>query len=546
MEDPIISFLNDINRGADYLVAVLLVLGALYLTIRYTIKRIQKYVLAGEGAYKGIFLGILMLAEMTLACFVLIWFPVGLAKAVTPGDQTYRDVYNLSWVFRWLLIFMATPPLIWLMTRKYSGFRGLYAAIFVLTIALFGWFYQHWFGIVLISLPIYAALGWLIYQLAQVVLPARHPENRDERWLKFRALLAYLLSFQFPVWVAVASASREFEERIKGNNFSGAIEPGIVWTHAHQVAGISAGIEFMQVEGPGLIFTKIYGRPIALVDLRTQIRTTEFDAITKDGIAIKAVLFTAFVIDFEDWPKSNWDDDQIKKMREDIIQNPYLRKGIKVDQKVGSYWYSTARVKSVLSMAGINTTPKDGDTGPVVYWDEWVLKQIENVARQVLSQRTIDELWRPLKNDADTSALDEIAGEIRKIVEPPLRRGGIHLYGCRVVNFNLPEDSPIRKQQIESWETLWNQRITKTKSEAAAIRKEEIEKAHAHAKSEILAAIAESIEKARALHHDLPRHVIALYYIHAIEEVMQKQAEPPSPEAKERLDTIKSYLLFNQ
>jgi hypothetical protein len=182
-----------------------------------------------------------------------------------------------------------------------------------------------------------------------------------------------------------------------------------------------------------------------------------------------------------------------------------------------------------------------------VNWDDWALKQVENAARQVLSQRTMDELWHPVENDAGKSALDEIAVQVRKIAEPGLRKTGINLIACRVVNFKLPENSPIRRQQIDSWKTLWDQRITAAQSDAAAIRAEEIEKAHAYAKSEMLDAIADSIEKARALHPDLPRHVIALYYIHAIEEIVRKQPEASSKkEDKERLEMVKSILLYDQ
>jgi hypothetical protein len=382
-----------------------------------------------------------------------------------------------------------------------------------------------------------------MYHLAQVILPASQPEEKRERKMKFWALFSYMVGMQFPVWIAKESAGRDFEIRIKGNNFSGGIEPGIVWTRSHQAAGISAGIEFNKVEGPGIIFTKTYARPIALVDLRTQIRIVEFDATTKDGMAFKATIFAAFVIDSEDWPKENWRQTDLEQMAEDVEQNPHLEKGIKVDQKIGRYHYSTARVKSVLSTAGINTNPKEGEAGPIVYWDDWTLKQIENATRQVLSQRSMDGLWRPIDNKAGASALDEIAEEIRKIVGPKLRRTGINLYACRVVNFRMPEN--IRQQQIDSWKTLWDQRIATALFDASAIREEEIEKAHAYAKSEILDAIADSIEKARAVHPDLPRHVIALYYIHAIEEIVQKRPEVDSKEAKQRLDMVKSYLLYN-
>jgi hypothetical protein len=538
----IISFLDAINTGIGYIAAALFLLSLAILVVWYSISRINSYTKKGEDAGKGIFLGVIALVEALIFGYVIVFFPAVLEGAV----QHRLDWHIKAEVFRWIFLFLTLPPLLYLLTRKYSGYRGLYTAGVILIIGLLGWLFERWLGVILISVPIYAILLHLINQLAQVVIPASNPGDKRERFPKFKVLLFYILGLQFPVWIAKDSAGRDFDTRIRGDYFNDFASPGLVWTHSHQVAGISAGVEFDQVEGPGTIFTDTYKRPIALVDLRTQIRTAEVDATTRDGITFKAILFTAFAIDFEDWPKKGWDHANSMRMTEDIKNNPALAKGIKINRRNGHYWYSTARVKSVLSTAGVDINPKDDVAGPVVYWDELAVKQVENAARQILSQRTVDELWRPVENGAGSSALDEIAKQIREIVEPNLRRIGITLYACRVVNFDIPLDSPVRKQQVDSWKTIWDQRITAALSEAAAIRKEEIEKAHAYAKSEVLDAIADSIEKARAEHPDLPRHVIALYYIHAIEEIVQKQPEAGSQEAKDRLEMIKQILLYNQ
>jgi hypothetical protein len=542
MDQRIISFLNAINRGIDYVVAVFFVLLLAGVVVWYTVGRVRSYKKKGDDPAKGLFLGVIMLVEMVITGYIILVFPMVLQKA---------SISRFGWeipagFIRWFLIFLILPAYFYLGTRKYSGVRGFFSVLTVLIISLFGWQFEHWIGVALISLPILGVLLYLLYHLAQVVLPSSSPENQKEHINKFIALLTYMFGVQFPVWVAKDSAGRDFEMRIIGNNFSGSIEPGIVWTYAHQTAGISAGIEFTRVEGPGIVFTKVYERPIALVDLRTQIRTTAFDAMTKDGITFKAFMFAAFVVDFDDWPKEKWDRVDFQQMVRDIQQNPDLKKGIKVDRKIGSYHYSTARIKSVLSTIGINTNPRERDAGPIIYWDEWTLKQIENAARQVLSQRTMNDLWHPLVDEAGTGALDEIAAEVRKIVGPKLRSIGINLFACRVVNFILDPDSLIRQQQIDSWKSLWSQRITAALSEAAAIQKEEIEKAKAYAKSEILDAIAESIEKARGLGNSLPRHLVALYYFHAIENIVKKRPGATAQEDKEWLDTIKSYLLYNQ
>lgn len=536
------SFLNTVNLGMNYLVTVLFLSALGALVIWYTFGRIRSYGKKGGPPGRGLFLGIMALVEAAIFAAFILLLPVALAQSKLVHGRIEPTF------FRWILLYLSFPTIIYLITRKHSGERGFYTALIILTIALFGWFYERWIGILFISLPIYALLLHLTYRLAQVILPASDPDDQKEYWSKFRAFFFYLLGVQYPFWVVGETASREIEMRIPGDYFRGFFEPGTVWMRPHQVVGISAGIEFNQVEGPGILFTKTYDRPVAVADLRTQLRTCEVDATTRDGIPVRAVLFASFAIDREDWPKKGWRPQDLKRLEEDGRTNPLLAAGLRLDRQTGSFPYSTARVKSVLSTAGVDASTPDGVNG-VVYWDEWALKQVENATRQVLSERTVDELWLPQVNRPGASALDEMAAKIKELAEPSLRRAGITLFTGRVVNFSMDENSHVRKQQIETWKTIWAQRITAAKADADAARQEEIEKAHAYAKSEILDAIADSIEKARTEHKDLPRHVIALYYIHALEEIIKKQpsgSENGQKEAKERLDIAKQLLLYNQ
>jgi hypothetical protein len=228
MEERIISFLDAINSGIDTLFAVLFVLGLLVWVVSYTVGKVRGYAKKNDSPSKGIFLGIIMLVFMALEAFTIIQFPITLEKAFQAGyDWSIR-----SDTFRWILLYLIIPPYFYLATRKYSGWRGFFAAIIITTIGLAGWQFERWIGILLISLPIYAVLLYLIYHYAQVILPSLNPVEKKERALKFNALLSFMLGAQFPVWVAKESAGRDFEMRIAGDNSSGkGIEPGIVWTH---------------------------------------------------------------------------------------------------------------------------------------------------------------------------------------------------------------------------------------------------------------------------------------------------------------------------
>ncbi|MCS7011544.1 MAG: SPFH domain-containing protein, partial [Anaerolineales bacterium] len=401
--------------------------------------------------------------------------------------------------WRWIFLYLVIPTIPALYFRKYRGRQAFIAMVILLTIALVGWSYAQWLGILFISAPIYVIGTLLTHKLAQVILPSSNPEDPTEIRQKFRILLFYLLGMQYPYWAVQGKATHDTVKRIDGDFFVKWTAPGAVWMYSHQVAGISAGIEFDNIEGPGIVFTDTYNRPIAIVDLRTQIRVAELDALTKDGVPIRPVIFTSFGIDRENWPKKGWKSEEIRRLSEDVQANPHLRQGLDIDRPIGSFPYSTGRVKAALSMTGVHSSYEE-PADKIIHWDDWVVAQVKNAARRVVSQRNLNELWHPRQNRPGIGALDEMAQEIREIVEPQLRRAGIALFSSRIVNYVLPPDSEIAKQQIESWKVIWTQKTKALEAEVQAMYQEQIEKAHAYAKSAFLDAIAAAIQRARAEH----------------------------------------------
>jgi len=182
----------------------------------------------------------------------------------------------------------------------------------------------------------------------------------------------YFLGVQYSIWTTRARAEREYDKAIAGDQSKKGNAPGLVWTWSHQVAGISKGIEFTRVDGPGLIFTDQYESPVALVDLRTQSRSSLINTVTKDGMEIPVRVAAAFAIDREKWPRQGWDRARFAKIKFIIGKN------YEIDRPIGSYPYSTGRIRSLLGKAGVS---KIENEMPEVYWDEWVLKQVEHAAR---------------------------------------------------------------------------------------------------------------------------------------------------------------------
>jgi hypothetical protein len=99
---------------------------------------------------------------------------------------------------------------------------------------------------------------------------------------------------------------------------------------------------------------------------------------------------------------------------------------------------------------------------------------------------------------------------------------------------------------LDSWRTNWEQKITQAEAEVNAIYREELDKAHAYAKSALLETVAESLENARRINTKLPRHVIAQYYIHALDAYIKKQPGLNAEEIKERVKNLRHVLLFSR
>ncbi|MBM3151914.1 MAG: hypothetical protein FJZ96_06895, partial [Chloroflexi bacterium] len=285
--------IDGINTAAGIVVSAICLAGLILLVAWYTLGRVRHYRKTDSrgGLAKGLFLGLLATVEAGFLVLIVGFLPGFLTD---PGTE---NAFPNSAFIRWFLLYLTIPLITYLLTRKHSGLRGLVSTTLLLSIALFGWFYEKWIGILLISIPIYLLLAHLLYHMAQIILPASDPEDRKESRKKFFALLYFTLGLQYPFWSAGSRVARETEKRISGDYFNGLFEPGTVWTHSHQVVGISAGIEFHQVEGPGIVFTRTYDRPGAVIDLRTQLRTVDFEATTKDGIPIRPALFISFCLD---------------------------------------------------------------------------------------------------------------------------------------------------------------------------------------------------------------------------------------------------------
>jgi hypothetical protein len=511
------------NSAFDKIAVIVFWVGLVLMTVRY----IRKSIATEKDVGKNLYFGILVFLEAALLAFI-IYSP--LPQLLVALSRQTLDLATIRWVILYLI------AIIWSYSVSYkqSGWRGIVFVMLILTTFLFGWLYDRWLGMFAVSVPVLLVYVNVINKVAQVILPASNPEDKLEARIKTRIFFAYLLGLQYPIWIAKAKTGQEFDKQLDGNFTNKIGKTGIIWTWSHQVAGISKGIGFTRVAGPGLIFTDPFESPIALVDLRMQSRISVVNTVTKDGMEVPAVVFTAFAID-----KRNSSTTQSRRSKADNEGN------FTIDHKDESFAYSTGRVSAVLSTAGIYN-PRPNEKQQEFFWDEWVVDQVEHATRLVVAERSLDELWRPQNDDLGVSALNEIAARLQSLLSPELAEVGINLITVRIVNYQFTPEDDIVKQNIATWSSYWEQRITEAKSDIETIYREEIEKAHAFSKSILLSSITDSITKARRINNDLPRHMIAQYYVHALEEYIKGQPGLNVSESKKQLETMKDFLMTNR
>jgi regulator of protease activity HflC (stomatin/prohibitin superfamily) len=417
---------------------------------------------------------------------------------------------------RWIALFLLVCGISYFLSNKFGEGRGVFSGLEQLGIIFLGWLLGRWIGIIFFSAPLLLVYYLMLYQFAVVIIPANNPESQlilfdknNEKWQRFLAFIWYTWGIQHPMNVVVDEAGREISMRIKGNPFRQYGIPGILLTHTHQVAGITAGTEFSRVEGPGLIFTKRFERPLEIVDLRRQVRTSWIDAVTKDGIPFKAKLFMVFQVN---------------------NSSP--------DHTEGSFPYSTKWVRRLLKLLGVMQTQPNNKTN--IRWDERVVKQIEQAAQQTLSQRTVNELWQP-QNPKHDSTFFEIGEDIKSILQKRLEEYGIIVFTSRMPDFKFSEDKDddISSQQLKTWQSSWARQADQTLAEGEAEAKRLQEEARAYAQSILLKALAEGIKQTTP---EISRYVIAIRFVNAIQELMKKEpevAETVGTEVTSRLENIK-------
>jgi regulator of protease activity HflC (stomatin/prohibitin superfamily) len=533
----IARFLNTANNTLDIVFPWVAIVGIIWAGIRLLIKDKKKHTeKKNEKSAKIKNAEWETIAKVLRLYLICLWLPVQIYK-LTGSEWLPALIYKLTgseWVsssFKWVVLFLgdALVFIILLITliilfiiyptsKRYGERRGLYSSLGHVSILFLGLFLGRWLGIFLFSMPLLFVYYFTLYQFAIAIIPTKKPDGKlalldknNEKRQQFAALVSYMWGIQYPAFVVADEWGREWPMRIQGSLFKKFGSPGIILTHAHQVAGITAGTEFSRIEGPGSIFISRFERILEIVDLRRQVRNSWIDFITKDGIPCKAKLFMVFKVN---------------------DSSP--------DQSEGSFPYSRKWVRRLLRLLGVTRTGADDKTA--VRWDERVVKLIEQAARQTLSQRTLNELWQP--KDRNSNTFVEIGEETKSLLQKRLEEQGVIVFTARTVDFQFSEkqqDDSIIGQQLATWKSSWERQATQTLAEGEAEANRLQEEARAYAQSMLLKALAEGIQQVTP---EMSRYVIAIRYISAIQELMKTReiTENLGKETPTLLENIKQQI----
>ena len=476
---------------------------------------------------------------LSVISLLFVIMPIILAFFIAGADSEHITKYVDA--IRWMLITFGSFAFVLLAPQSTNHFRAAKTLAFHLGTLFLGWAFGKWAGILIASAPTLGLFYFLLYKLTEATFPSSNPDDKEELKQKFKAFFWYIWSFQYPFWRATSSATRESFQQIKGNNIKSFGKPGLIWTHTHQVVARSTGINFSQIDGPGLLFTGKTERPVALVDLRTQLRPTLFSAVTKEGITLKAIIFISFQINRDDW--TEWDRD---KKHEVWRINPVLQKGIKLDSNLGgSFPYAKARVQAALSAAKINSASNE-EAIDERHWDEEAVRRVLREAELVLAERSFDELWHPIENDSrGASALDEIGSIINKRAAPELEKMGVKLFGSRVVNYIIETDNPLYKQLEASWLSKWGERIAKIKFDGKITSEKARLQARMTSRSLFLETITSTLQEAKNKNVDigLLRQLTTLNFISTLERLLENSSTQNPDEQTARIAAWGNFLL---
>jgi regulator of protease activity HflC (stomatin/prohibitin superfamily) len=343
---------------------------------------------------------------------------------------------------------------------------------------------------------------WLI---GPHVLPT-HSRDRHERWAARRTLRHFAIGGATLTAVVREGAVLDGPH---GEPRAQADGEGVIDVDSTSVVALATDTApLSRIRGSGLVFTGEDEKIAAVIDLRQQRRTGDFEYTTRDGIPVRVRISVRFQID----------------------QTQFL----KVQELTATLKYPPPLVWSHHAIQRVLNLQIVGQTGDAVKWDDIPLGVAEGAMRGIVAEYTFDGLsepQEPTKNPRE---------DIRTRLEQTVRRGltplGINLLGLGIGVF-LPKDDDSKSDQlgettqrrIKSWQAEWQSRMIRVKATAEAESDRKLQVARAQAQMELITRVTQALEQDSPVPADNPDQIVQHFL-----DTLQKIAAEPYTRAESR------------
>ncbi len=247
---------------------------------------------------------------------------------------------------------------------------------------------------------------------------------------------------------------------------------GVMLIDAASAVVLEKGRKFSRAVGPGIAFVAFNEHIAAALDLRKQSRSQGAQALTRDGIEIKADVSVTFALDPGNQPSLRDTRDENDFLGQAPVKPPYP---FNPDSAFKAFYGEAIAEKEAIKWIDL----------PIIVATEHF--------RDQASRLTLDKLFE-IKDPAATP-LATLQGQLRNEVQSALmlRARGIKVYSVSVGNLELPE--AVMRQRVRAWAVNWQKEVF-TKLADADVRIEKLkEQARAEAQQEILDAFKDTFNE---------------------------------------------------
>jgi regulator of protease activity HflC (stomatin/prohibitin superfamily) len=341
-------------------------------------------------------------------------------------------------------------------------------------------------GALLLFLP-----AWLLFQFSlrmcgMFLLPVM-PTDREGLRQAGRALHAYAHGSNYPFY---REEDGKLSKRVDGRIMLRDGGPGFVIADSHYAIPITAGVQDTRVGGQGFVFTGRRERPRSPVDLQLQIRGKTVEALTRDGIPVKTMLFAVFQID--------------RRQAEGE----------------GLYPFDSQAVFAATRAQGVGDQTDDEEREEIG-WDQLVVDRAADLLRDVIATKLLDRL---LESEGGNPPRQELSAEITERLGEAMESLGIHVLFAGLGNIEV-QDEEVIEQRVQSWAAHWERRRLEREALGDAEAMRLIQEARAEAQRQMIRAITEAFQQLADTRTRVPTQIIALRFIDILEDLAASPAE---------------------